>query len=324
MIIDGKAIANRRLEILRNKIQDTKIVPKLEVVMVGEAAESQLYVRMKAKRAEEAGITAQIIVVGGEAKEKELREKIMELSEDKTVHGILVQLPFPDGSPAQKKQREILETIDPTKDVDCLTSANMGLLAVGCPRFYPATVKGVLMAIQEALNNKTKAVGGSSGRLGVNGMKDKKLGMGNEDWILETQDKYILGGMTAVVVGRSEIVGKPMVMALLNLGATVTVCNSSTSHLSLVTREADILISATGAAHLITADMVKPGAVVVDVGINAKEGKVTGDVDFENVSRVAAAISPVPGGVGPLTISSLLENTFEAAKIQLSDMASVD
>ncbi len=295
MIIDGKAIAARRLEVLRSKVKDLRSNPRLVILLVGEAVESQLYVRMKAKRALEVGITTEIRSLSGQSKKDEIIGLIEKLNKDKTVHGILVQLPFPKASPCEAGQREILEAINPLKDVDCLTSLNLGLLTVFRPRYYPATVAAVLIAIQES------------------GIRNQESGT---DWLLESDDKYALGGKTAVVIGRSEIVGKPMAIALANLGATVTVCNRSTENLALVTKEADILISATGVAHLIKADMVKPGVVVVDVGINAKDGKVTGDVDFENVSKVAAAISPVPGGVGPLTISSLLENTFEAAKMQ--------
>lgn len=286
MIIDGKDIAAKRLEELRTKVKGLRSKPKLVAIIVGEDPASKMYVSMKAKKAGEVGIGSEIIELTKLTKLTELTKQIGELNKDKSVTGILVQLPFPKDSQVFSHELEVLEAIDPIKDVDCLTSVNMGLIAIGKPRYYPATVKAVLIALSEALKLQK---------------------------IEESFDWNLLAGKKATVVGRSDIVGKPIAMALISLGATVTVCNSKTRDLSLVTSHSDILISATGVPHLITADMVKDGAVVIDVGINPQsDGKIVGDVDFDEVSKIASAITPVPGGVGPLTISSLLENTVEA------------
>lgn len=291
MIIDGKAIAAKRLEDLKSKIEKIQIKPKLVAIIVGDDPASWMYVNLKKKRAEEAGIDSEIIQLDKLTELNKLIELIKKLNSDSRVTGILVQLPFPKDSVVFGHEVEILETIDPVKDVDCLTSQNLGLIALGKTRYYPATVKGILIALEEALNLKNLEV--------------------STDW-------KILYGKRAVVVGRSDIVGKPTAMALISLGATVTVCNSQTRDLSLVTREADILVSATGVPGLIKGEMVKSGAIVIDVGINQTQNsngksQICGDVEFESVSNVAGAISPVPGGVGPLTVVSLLENTFDAA-----------
>lgn len=286
MIIDGKAIASQRLENLRSKIEKLQIKPKLVAVIVGEDPASWMYVNLKSKRAQEAGIDSEIKKLPKETKLIELIKLIKELNQDKGVSGILVQLPFPKDSAVFGQEIEILEMIDPVKDVDCLTSENLGLIALGKTRYYPATVKGVLIALGTAL--------------------DLTELENSTDW-------KILYGKRAVVVGRSDIVGKPTAAALISLGATVTVCNSKTPDLTKLTAETDILISATGVPGLIKSNMVKKGAIVIDVGINQNaEGKVVGDVD-PTVSEVAFAMSPVPGGVGPLTVVSLLENTFDAA-----------
>ncbi|KKU92007.1 MAG: methylenetetrahydrofolate dehydrogenase [Microgenomates group bacterium GW2011_GWA1_48_10] len=319
MIIDGKAIAAKRLEELRLKVEGLRIKPKLVAILVGEDPASVMYVNMKKKRAEEVGIVSEIVELPSKVSVTKATQLINRLNADQVVTGILVQLPFPKDSPVFGHEREILDAIDPVKDVDSLTSVNMGLLALGQPRYYPATVKAVLVVLEEALN-----------------MGDLKLNKNHAVvYDLFGKSRTVLGGFRAVVVGRSEIVGKPAVMALINLGATVTVGNSRTTDLAEIAREADILISATGVAHLVKADMVKKGAIVIDVGIDRQStglpdyrttdknrvgggrstvDRVVGDVDFESVSKVAGAISPVPGGVGPLTVSSLLENVVLAGR----------
>src|SRR3989344_1374433 len=319
MIIDGKAIAAKRLEELRLKVEGLRIKPKLVAILVGEDPASVMYVNMKKKRAEEVGIVSEIVELPSKVSVTKATQLINRLNADQVVTGILVQLPFPKDSPVFGHEREILDAIDPVKDVDSLTSVNMGLLALGQPRYYPATVKAVLVVLEEALN-----------------MGDLKLNKNHAVvYDLFGKSRTVLGGFRAVVVGRSEIVGKPAVMALINLGATVTVGNSRTTDLAEIAREADILISATGVAHLVKADMVKKGAIVIDVGIDRQStglpdyrttdknrvgggrstvDRVVGDVDFESVYKVAGAISPVPGGVGPLTVSSLLENVVLAGR----------
>ena len=240
VIIDGRAIAQKRLEILKSKIKDLKKTPKLAIVLVGENPASKLYVSMKIKKAREVGIETEVV------------DDISKVSADAT--GIIVQLPCINS-------KEIIEKIPIEKDVDGLKKGS---------RFLPATVRGILEMLKQVQH-----------------------------------DTY----GTCVIVGRSEIVGKPLAMEMINRGATVIVCNSKTKNLEDFTKQADILISATGHPNLITKEMVKPGAIVIDVG------SPKGDVDFENVKEVAGAITPVPGGVGPMTIISLLENVLEAAKI---------
>lgn len=279
-------IAAKRLVELRSKVQDLKIKPKLVAIIVGEDPASWMYVNLKSKRAQESGMESEILQLPLRINKEELTDQIIKLNNDISVTGVLVQLPFPKDSVVFGHEGEILEKIDPIKDVDCLTSQNLGLIALGKTRYYPATVKGVLIAVGEAL--------------GITGLES------STDW-------KVLYGKRVVVVGRSDIVGKPTAAALISLGATVTVCNSQTPDLLKETCEADILISATGVPGLIKDEMVKKGAIVIDVGINQNsEGKVVGDVDFESVSKVAMVISPVPGGVGPLTVAALLENTVDA------------
>jgi len=217
--------------------------------------------------------------------DQELIERIQSLNDDPSVTGILVQLPFPTKL-LKDHQREILDSIGPFKDVDGLTSENMGLLALGHPRFIPATVKGIITLLYQVLGTTYHG---------------------------DEREKYSLAGKEAVVVGRSDIDGKPLAMSLISMGATVTVCNSKTENLSAHTKRADILISAVGKANLITSEMVKDGAIVIDAGtVKNEAGKWVGDVDFEEVKDKASWITPVPGGVGPMTVVSLLENTLTA------------
>lgn len=275
-IIDGNALAKQvRSEIAQRtaQLKSKGILPGLAVLLVGEDPASQVYVRNKVKACEEAGMHSLLERLPADLSEEQLLKRIQELNEDKSIHGILVQLPLPK----HLNSHLVIESIAPEKDVDGFHVANAGALMIGAPLFRPCTPYGC-MKMLESIN-------------------------------------YDIKGARAVVVGASNIVGKPMAMLLLQAGATVTICNSKTKDLSAHTKEADILVVATGKPKMITGDMVKPGAIVIDVGINRlPDGKLCGDVDFESVQKVAGAITPVPGGVGPMTITMLLLNTLEAAE----------
>ncbi len=284
-VIDGKAIGKAvRAEVATEvaRLIEQGIVPGLTVVLVGENPASQVYVRMKGRACDEAGMKSGTIRLPATVTEAELLDTIDQLNADPAVHGMLVQLPLPD----HINEGNVLLRIDPRKDVDGFHPVNVGKLVAGDPTgFKPATPYGV----QEMLT-----------RSGI-----------------ETS------GAHAVIVGRSNIVGKPMANLLVQKGpganATVTVCHSRTKDIGSVTRSADILIVAMGKPEFITADMVKPGATVVDVGINrvddaTKGYRLVGDVAYQPVAEVASAITPVPGGVGPMTIAMLLKNTVQAAK----------
>lgn len=275
-IIDGNALAKQvRSEIAQRtaQLKSKGILPGLAVLLVGEDPASQVYVRNKVKACEEAGMHSLLERLPADLSEEQLLKRIQELNEDKSIHGILVQLPLPK----HLNSHLVIESIAPEKDVDGFHVANAGALMIGDPLFRPCTPYGC-MKMLESIN-------------------------------------YDIKGARAVVVGASNIVGKPMAMLLLQAGATVTICNSKTKDLSAHTKEADILVVATGKPKMITGNMVKPGAIVIDVGINRlPDGKLCGDVDFESVQQVAGAITPVPGGVGPMTITMLLLNTLEAAE----------
>ncbi len=281
-ILDGKALSEQlRGEIAQETaafIAKTGVTPCLAAVLVGENAASQVYVRNKQKACEKAGIGSQLHRPPAETTTEELLALIDRLNRDPAVHGILIQLPLPK----QIDETRVLEAVDPLKDVDAFHPENVGRIVQGRPRFLPCTPHGVQQLL---LRNNVP-----------------------------------IAGANVVVVGRSDIVGKPMAVMLMQRGqggdATVTVCHSRTRDLPAVTRSADILIVAIGRAKFLTADMVKPGAVVVDVGINRTEQGLVGDVDFEGVKEVAGRITPVPGGVGPLTITMLLANTLTAARLQ--------
>jgi methylenetetrahydrofolate dehydrogenase (NADP+) / methenyltetrahydrofolate cyclohydrolase len=281
-IIDGKALAGQiRDQVARDVIgfrEQTDIVPGLTVVLVGENPASQVYVRNKERASQTAGINGKVLRLPAEISQAELLATINRLNQDSSVHGILVQLPLPRAI----DERAVIETIDPFKDVDGFHPVNTGLLAKGFPRFVPCTPLG----IRELLI-----------REGV-----------------ETH------GAHAVVLGRSQIVGKPMALLLLQKGrggdATVSVCHTGTKDPASIARQADILVVAMGQPELVTAGWVKPGAVVVDVGIHKRpDGSLCGDVEFAGVSEVASRITPVPGGVGPLTVAILLRNTLQAARL---------
>ncbi len=247
--------------------------PGLAVILVGDSAASQVYVRNKVKACEENGIHSIFEKYDASLSEEALLARIASLNRDPAIHGILVQLPLPAHIDAHK----VIEAIAAEKDVDGFHISNAGLLMTGQPLFRPCTPYGVMK-------------------------------------MLESID-YPVRGANAVVVGASNIVGKPQAMLLLQAGATVTICNSKTRDLGHHTRGADILVVATGKRNIVTADMIKPGAVVIDVGMNRDdEGKLCGDVDYTGALEVAGWITPVPGGVGPMTITMLLVNTIEAAE----------
>jgi methylenetetrahydrofolate dehydrogenase (NADP+)/methenyltetrahydrofolate cyclohydrolase len=281
-IIDGRTIAagyrSRTADDVRAFTQSTGIVPHLVVVLVGDDPASAAYVRGKKKGCEEVGMQGTLHTLPASTSQTELLDIIARLNVDSTVHGILVQLPLPK----QINSTAILDAVHPLKDVDGFHAENVGLLAQGRPRFIPCTPKGCQrLLIDEGI---------------------------------------VTAGAHAVVVGRSEIVGKPMASLLLQKGeggdATVTVTHSRTKNLKEIARQADILIAAIGQPRFITAEMVKPGATVIDVGINRVGDALVGDVDYEPVSQIAGAITPVPRGVGPMTIAMLLGNTLQAAQLQ--------
>ena len=279
-ILEGKIFSKQ----IRDKVkQDVSVFkeryqsdPGLAVIIVGENPASQVYVANKHKACEEVGIYSEVIRMPENITKEILLGKIAELNGNPAIHGILLQLPLP--THLKDHEGEFLMAIDPDKDVDGFHPINVGRLAVGEEHLVPCTPYGCIKMMELA---------------GIE-----------------------IAGKKAVVVGRSTIVGKPMAHLLLARNATVTICHSRTQDLAAVTREADILVVAIGKPHFVTKDMVKPGAVVIDVGINRiAEKKLVGDVDFEGVKEVAGAITPVPGGVGLLTISMLLHNTLKAAEI---------
>lgn len=285
-LILGKEVSEEIYGELRVRIDALKsrgTVPGLAVVLVGDDPASQTYVRMKGRKCEELGMHSVTEIMPGSATEEELLEKIGELNRDERIHGLLVQLPLPD----HIDENTVINAIDPRKDVDCFHPTNVGRMLIGDPGFLPATPAGVQQMLV---------------RSGV-----------------ETAGKH------TVVVGRSNIVGKPMAAMMMQKGpgadSTVTVVHSRTRDLAAFTRQADILIVAMGRPGSITRDMVKEGAVVIDVGTNRvddpsspKGSRLTGDVDFDAVKEVASAITPVPGGVGPMTICMLMANAVKAAE----------
>ena len=275
-ILDGNAIARELREGLIRRVAVLAargVRPGLAVVQVGDHAASKVYLQNKIKACGEAGLHSEHIELPEAAGESALLGRIRILNNDARVHGILVQLPLPQGYSVDR----VIETITPAKDVDGFHPTNMGLLAIGNPRFVPCTPLGVMRLLEH--------------------------------------EGITLEGRHAVVVGRSNIVGKPMALLLLQKGATVTICNSRTPDLGAMTRQGDILVAAAGRPKLVTAGMVKPGAAVIDIGINRlPDGKLAGDVDFQGVLGIASCITPVPGGVGPMTIAMLLENTVMSAE----------
>lgn len=276
-LIDGNALSRQlRAEVAQRAtaLKARSTTPGLAVVLVGDNPASQVYVRNKVKACEDAGFHSVLEKYDASMTEAELLARVEALNNDPSIHGILVQLPLP----AHIDDHKVIETISPLKDVDGFHVASAGALMVGEVGFKACTPYGCMKMLESI------------------GMKD-------------------LRGKHAVVIGRSNIVGKPMAMMLLAANATVTICHSGTADLAAMTRQADIVVAAVGKRNVLTADMCKPGAVVIDVGMNRNdEGKLCGDVDFDGVKEVAGFITPVPGGVGPMTITMLLVNTMEAAE----------
>jgi len=276
-LIDGNALSRQlRAEVATRAtaLKARGVTAGLAVVLVGDNPASQVYVRNKVKACEEAGLHSVLEKYDASMTEAELLARVEALNNDPSIHGILVQLPLPKHIDDHK----VIEAISPLKDVDGFHVASAGALMVGEVGFKACTPYGCMKMLESI------------------GMKD-------------------LRGKHAVVIGRSNIVGKPMAMMLLQANATVTICHSGTADLAAMTRQADVIVAAVGKRDVLTADMVKPGAVVIDVGMNRNdEGKLCGDVDFAGVKEVAGFITPVPGGVGPMTITMLLVNTMEAAE----------
>lgn len=279
-LIDGNALAQELRQSFKARVEALTAQgqqPGLAVILVGEDPASQVYVRNKVNACQNVGMHSEKIVYDTDVAPDIVLAKIAELNANPAIHGILVQLPLPK----HFDEEAILEAIAAEKDVDGFHAENVGALAQGNPRFIPCTPYGVMKMFEKA----------------------------NID----------LTGKEAVVIGRSNIVGKPMALLLINAGATVTVCHSRTRDLAFHTRRADIVVAAVGKPRFLKGDMIKPGAVVIDVGINRltegeEAGKLCGDVDFAACAENAAFITPVPGGVGPMTITMLLANTIEAAE----------
>jgi methylenetetrahydrofolate dehydrogenase (NADP+)/methenyltetrahydrofolate cyclohydrolase len=284
--IDGKAVAESivgRVKDVRDRlVADTGVVPGLAVVLVGEDPASSVYVRSKGRKADECGFHSEQHNLPASTPEAELLALVARLNADPAIHGILVQLPLP----AQIDEKKVLLLIDPDKDVDGFHPINVGRLAAGATEqaLVPCTPAGAVILAKHALGNN-------------------------------------LSGLEAVVVGRSNIVGKPVANLLLQENCTVTICHSRTRDLPAVCRRADVLVAAVGRPQMVTGDWLKPGACVIDVGINripapelgAGKTRLVGDVDYASAERVAGAITPVPGGVGPMTIAMLMANTVIAA-----------
>ena len=283
-ILDGKAIAKQIQAETKQKVADFVAAggpqPKLAAVLVGEDPASQVYVRNKERACKRVGIASELVRMPADSSTETLLEKVRQLNNDAAVSGILVQLPLPD----QIDARLVLDTINPNKDVDAFHPHNVGLISQGRHRFLPCTPHGIVQMLK---------------RYGIQAT-----------------------GKNVCVIGRSDIVGKPMAMMLSGYGiglgaefanATVTLCHSRTADLAATVAQADIVVAAIGRPKFVTADMLKPGAVVVDVGINRTDDGLVGDVDFDAAMEVASYVTPVPGGVGPLTVTMLLENTLAAA-----------
>lgn len=277
-IISGKELAARIKQRVSSQVEELKaggVNPCLAVVLVGDDPASAVYVRGKESDCRECGIESRMLRLPADTTQDQLLEQLKQLAEDRSVHGILVQLPLP----AQIDEQAVIAAIPPEKDVDGFSPVNVGRMMIGEECFLPCTPAGCIEML-------------------------KSTGMP-------------IAGKRAVVLGRSNIVGKPAAMLLLRENATVTICHSKTENLAQLCAEADILVAAIGKAKFVTGDMVKPGAVVIDVGINRDEnGKLCGDVDFAAAEQKASFITPVPGGVGLMTRAMLLVNTIQAARWQ--------
>jgi methylenetetrahydrofolate dehydrogenase (NADP+)/methenyltetrahydrofolate cyclohydrolase len=278
MIIDGKKESANLREEIKNEILEIKKKinknPSLTVILIGDFAPSQIYVKNKEKNSTEVGITSNVIKYPKEVSEKEVLDKINELNNDKNISGILVQLPLPE----QISKEKIINAIDPRKDVDGFNPINVGNLASGYKSIVPCTPLGCLLLIKKFEKN--------------------------------------LSGKHAVIIGRSNLNGKPMAQLLLKENCTVTIVHSKTKNLKEECLKADILVAAVGVPNLVKKDWVKSSAIIIDVGINKVGDKIVGDVNFEEIKDNIKAITPVPGGVGPMTIACLLKNTLECFKAQ--------
>jgi methylenetetrahydrofolate dehydrogenase (NADP+)/methenyltetrahydrofolate cyclohydrolase len=276
MILDGKKEAALLREEIKKEILEikkkTNQSPGLSVILIGDFAPSQIYVKNKEKKSKEVGITSEVIKYSNEVKESEILEKIEELNNNNSVSGILVQLPLP----AHISKEKIINAIKPSKDVDGFHPMNVGNLSSGYKAIIPCTPLGCLLLIKKAEKNLT--------------------------------------GKHAVIIGRSNLNGKPMAQLLLKEDCTVSIVHSKTKDLKSECQKADILVAAVGVANLVKGDWVKKDSIIIDVGINKVADKIVGDVDFEQVKNKVKAITPVPGGVGPMTIACLLKNTLDCFK----------
>lgn len=277
-IIDGKAVSaavRARVRLETEELKKQGVTPGLAVIIVGDDPASQVYVRNKERACAEVGFHSEKYALPSNTTQQQLNNLVCELNERKDINGILCQLPLPE----HLNDKEVIDLIDPLKDVDAFHPVNVGAIMIGDYNFLPCTPAGIMELLHST---------------GIE-----------------------IAGKKAVVIGRSNIVGKPMAMLLLHADATVEITHSKTVDLEKITKEADILVAAVGRAKFVTADMVKDGAVVIDVGMNRDEnGKLCGDVDFDSVAPKCSFITPVPGGVGPMTISMLMQNTLTAAKLQ--------
>jgi len=273
-IIDGKAIAQKRRDVVAQRVAELRkrgVTPGLAVVIIGSDPASEVYVRMKHKACDEAGIRSFKHELAADVSQADLLALVEKLNEDPEVHGILVQLPLPD----HIDEDAVIEAINPNKDVDGFHPISTGRMVIGRDTFLPCTPHGCMVLLEET---------------GVE-----------------------LKGKEAVVVGRSNIVGKPVALMLLAEHATVTICHSRTKDLAEVVGRADVLVVAVGRPEMIKGDWIKEGAVVIDVGVNRTDDGLVGDVEFDAAAARASAITPVPGGVGPMTIAMLMENTVKSA-----------
>ena len=276
-ILDGKALANLLGENLKEKVKNLKaegITPHFCVINIGDDTASKIYVRSKKRKAEKLGIIQDIYQMPADTKQQEVLDLIDKLNTDPEINGLMVQMPTPE----QINADELLARIDPNKDVDSLTPANVGRLWLKDHFVEPATAEGIMALLKHY--------------------------------------EIPLNGKNVVIIGRSNIVGKPLAALMLEKNATITIAHSKTQNLASLTKRADVIVSATGEPCLIKADMVKDGVIVVDVGINRVNGKLVGDVDFDAVKEKASYITPVPGGVGPLTVQFLMEAVVNLARRQ--------
>jgi methylenetetrahydrofolate dehydrogenase (NADP+)/methenyltetrahydrofolate cyclohydrolase len=276
-ILDGKALANLLGENLKEKVKNLKaegITPHFCVINIGDDTASKIYVRSKKRKAEKLGIIQDIYQIPADTKQQEVLDLIDKLNTDPEINGLMVQMPTPE----QINADELLARIDPNKDVDSLTPANVGRLWLKDHFVEPATAEGIMALLKHY--------------------------------------EIPLNGKNVVIIGRSNIVGKPLAALMLEKNATITIAHSKTQNLASLTKRADVIVSATGEPCLIKADMVKDGVIVVDVGINRVNGKLVGDVDFDAVKEKASYITPVPGGVGPLTVQFLMEAVVNLTRRQ--------